>query len=175
VYTMLLFPSHDPLDDLLETFTYARRRYNVTQFVIDSLVCLGISIDDFDAQAKAIAQLAAWKKKHRVHVHLVAHSRKGEDESKVPGKMDVRGSGSITDLVDNMLTVWRNKKREQAKEEGKHIKGYDVIISCDKQRNGKGWEGLLGLTWIPEAFQLVDTEESAPRIYHKPDTTDVPF
>ncbi|MDI8746136.1 hypothetical protein MJM83_28415, partial [Salmonella enterica subsp. enterica serovar Montevideo] len=29
-------------------------------------------------------------------------------------KMDVKGSGAITDLTDNLFIIWRNKARERA-------------------------------------------------------------
>ena len=86
-------------------------------------------------------------------VPIVAHSRKGQDELTPPGKMDVKGSGSITDQVDNVMTVWRNKRKEQAiassKADEKTINESDTLIICDKQRNGE-WEGKIGL-WFDQA------------------------
>ena len=47
-----------------------------------------------------------------VHVHLVHHIRKGESEHDRPNKFDLKGSGAIADLADQIFIVWRNKKRE---------------------------------------------------------------
>ena len=86
-------------------------------------------------------------------VPIVAHSRKGQDELTPPGKMDVKGSGSITDQVDNVMTVWRNKRKEQAlassKEDEKTLNVSDTLIICDKQRIGE-WEVKIGL-WFDQA------------------------
>jgi twinkle protein len=54
----------------------------------------------------------------RCGVHLVMHSRKKEDEFAPPGKFDAKGTGTITDLADNVMTVWRNKKKEAEREQG---------------------------------------------------------
>ncbi len=34
------------------------------------------------------------------------------DEETQPNKFDIKGTGAITDLVDNVFIVWRNKKKE---------------------------------------------------------------
>jgi len=44
---------------------------------------------------------------------LVTHSRKCESEERPTGKMDVKGSSSITDLVDSVYIIFRNKAREK--------------------------------------------------------------
>ncbi len=49
---------------------------------------------------------------------LPRHSRyslaKRRQRRKPTGKMDVKGSGAITDLTDNLFIIWRNKARERA-------------------------------------------------------------
>ena len=48
-----------------------------------------------------------------IHRRLVAHHlRKPKDENEVPDKHDNKGSGAITDQVDNVMLVWRNKRKE---------------------------------------------------------------
>ena len=82
-----------------------------------------------------------------MHVHLVAHSRKGKDEKEIVGKLDVKGSSDITNQADNVITVWRNKKKEEQRaanqlsedDEGQQP---DAVIFCDKQRD-TGWEGKI--------------------------------
>jgi hypothetical protein len=83
--------------------------------VIDSLMMTDVPEDgpgSMTAQKEAIRSLCDFAKRTGVHVHLVAHPRKGKDESAGPGKMDVAGSGKITDGADNVFTVWRAQKDE---------------------------------------------------------------
>jgi len=39
----------------------------------------------------------------QVHVHLVHHIRKGESEHDRPNKFDLKGSGAIADLADQIF------------------------------------------------------------------------
>jgi twinkle protein len=86
-----------------------------------------------------------------MHIHLVAHSRKQKDEMSAPGKMDIKGTGTMTDQVDNVVTVWRNKKQEEAARTGLIGTDPDCFLICDKQRNGE-WEGKIGLYFNQETF-----------------------
>jgi twinkle protein len=65
-------------------------------------------------------------------VHLVAHPRKAKDETAAPGKMDVGGSGKITDSADNLFSVWSARKDDSAEDDGKP----DALLELQKQRNG---------------------------------------
>jgi twinkle protein len=121
---------------LLEVFSYAQKRYGVTHVVIDSLMMTDVPEDGagaMTAQKEAIRSLCDFAKRSGVHVHLVAHPRKGKDETSGPGKMDVAGSGKITDGADNVFTVWRAQKDEaDAYDEEKP----DAKLELKKQRNG---------------------------------------
>ena len=98
---------------MLHTFEYAFKRYGVDQFVVDSLVKLGVAHDAYDGQKKTVERLCDFSAKYPVHVHLVCHSRKAQDETRRPGKLDVAGHADITNLAHNGLTVWRNKEKER--------------------------------------------------------------
>ncbi len=52
-------------------------------------------------------------------------------------------SGSISDQVDNVFCVWKNKDE-------KRNPGDDALLIVDKQRNGE-WEGRIALSFDPEA------------------------
>lgn len=134
-------------DRLMDIFAYARKRYGCSQFVIDNLMMLDASEEDLDKQSKTVKKLMAFKAEHNCHIHLVAHARKGQDESKAPRKMDVKGSGNIVNQADNLFSVWRNKPKEEAEFSNEHDP--DAILYIDKQRNGE-WEGVLPL-WYDRA------------------------
>jgi len=154
---------------ILEVFLYARQRYGIDVFVIDSMMKCGITEDDYNAQKMFVEKLCDFKNEHNCHIHLVIHPRKLQDESKPPGKLDIKGSGALSDLADNCFTVWRNK----AKEEGlkKSVEGtpahsellrkYDAILQCDKQRNGE-WEGAVTLWFDLDSFQYLEGYKQRP-------------
>lgn len=131
---------------MLAVMRYCADKLKIEHFVIDSLMKCGMGEDDYNAQKAFIDQLTACARDHQIHIHLVTHARKSSSEHDLPGKMDVKGSGAITDQVDNVLTVWRNKKKERAIQEGGdyRVQDPDALLICDKQRNGD-WEGKVAL------------------------------
>ncbi|MGM9454750.1 toprim domain-containing protein [Legionella bozemanae] len=157
---------------LLEVFLYARQRYGIDVFVIDSLMKLDIAEDDYKAQKAFIEQLCDFKNQHNCHIHLVVHPRKSTDELQPPSKLDNKGTGAISDLADNCFTVWRNKEKEGIAQ--KQISGYtlstkeqekldlpDCLWKCDKQRNGD-WEGRLGFWFDKSTLQYLEASHHKP-------------
>lgn len=149
-------------DRLLEVFTYARRRYGVTVFAIDSLAKCGIADDDYGAQKLWVERLCDFAIEHQVTVFLITHSRKLESEREQADKMDVKGSGSITDLACTLLNVWRNKKREADPE--KYAEDPDVVLSCQKQRYGD-WEGTKWLWFDQRCYQYLENSSQSSEAY----------
>lgn len=127
--------------ELIEVFRYAHRRFGVSQFVIDSLLKCGIAGDDFNGQRQFVEALTGFVAERPIHVHLVAHARKFQDESRPPDKHDVKGSGDITDLVFNGITVWRNKPKERGMAEAK-LRG-----DADRLAELRGQPGAKALFW----------------------------
>lgn len=163
-------------DRLVEIFTYAWKRYGIELFVIDSLMKCGIGDDDYNGQKAFVDALCDFKNKTNTHVLLVTHSRKGDSEEKPTGKMDVKGSGSITDLTDNLFIIWRNKVREKAiqkdqqgeeldDKERKALAAPASVLMLEKQRNGEGWEGGIPLYLDQESHQFLPTEKTSPFSY----------
>ncbi|ECI4438429.1 bifunctional DNA primase/helicase, partial [Salmonella enterica subsp. enterica] len=161
---------------LIEIFTYARRRYGIQLFIIDSLMKCGIGDDDYNGQKAFVDALCDFKNKTNSHIILVTHSRKGDSEEKPTGKMDVKGSGSITDLTDNLFIIWRNKARERALQRvqaGEQINEKDQqllaapasVLMLEKQRNGEGWEGGVPLFLDEQSHQFLQMEGASPYNY----------
>lgn len=119
---------HTNVDEMLAAFTYARRRYGVTVFLIDSLMMLSIASDDYAGQKDFVQRIMEWKMQHDATVFLVAHSRKQSSEDHKPSKLDVRGAGEITDMADTVLMMWRDKREDRV---------VDGVMECCKQRNGE--------------------------------------
>ncbi|PYE21350.1 twinkle protein [Paraburkholderia silvatlantica] len=151
-------------EKLLEAFKYAAKRYRVTHFVVDSLMKCGIAEDDYKGQKQFVDALCDFKNDHDVHVHLVAHARKGDSEEKAPGKLDIKGTGAISDLADNVFTVWRNKKKEAEREPSQEDE--DARLYCHKQR-ATGYEGALRLWFDPQSLTFTQSAAWRPRSYVK--------
>lgn len=158
---------------MLEVFEYARRRYGIDVFIIDNMSKCGIADDDYSGQKAFMEALCDFKNTSGTTVFLVTHSRKGESEDTPTGKMDVKGSGAITDLADSVLTIWRNKRKEKKLDElrfeGEEVPDDvllepDSVIFCSKQRNGE-WEGSVGTYWSAGAMQFKNGHKDQPRQY----------
>jgi twinkle protein len=156
---------------LIEVFKHGRQRYGIDMFVIDSLMKCGFAEDDYNGQKKFIDQLCAFKNDYNCHVHLVVHPRKGADETNVPGKLDMKGSGAVSDLADNCFAVWRNKAKEEEIErlltQGKEVpddlkQKFDCLLRCDKQRNGE-WEGAIPLWFDKASLQYLGWAKERPK------------
>lgn len=150
---------------LLEVFGYAVRRYGITHLVIDSLMMTDVPDDGagfITMQKSAVQSLCNFAKANNVHVHLVAHPRKGPDENKGPGKSDVAGSSKITDGADNVFTVWSaNKDASKPDEEDKP----DARLELLKQRNGDIQHKSLGLSFRKDCQQYTANKRIPPVSY----------
>lgn len=150
------------IDRLLAVFLYANKRYGTRHFVIDSLMMTDVPEDGpgaMTAQKEAVRKLCDFAKRNACHLHLVAHPRKGADESKGPGKLDVAGSSKITDGADNVFTVWSALK-DEADAEADPDKP-DGKLELRKQRNGDV-QHFTHWVWFNKAAQQF-TSTSARR------------
>jgi twinkle protein len=136
---------------------YCGEKLGMQHIFIDSLMKCVKGADDYNAQKDFVDAMCAAAKDFGMHVHLVHHIRKLENELKVPGKMDIKGAGEITDQADNVLVVWRNKTPPEKRKETDP----DCLLICDKQRNGSGWEGMLKLWFDAESQQYTEVRGQA--------------
>ena len=151
---------------------YCATEKGVKHIFIDSLMKCVSGEDDYNGQKTFVDELTAIARDHDMHIHLVHHIRKPSDESHKPNKYDYKGSGSITDQVDNVISVWRNKPKERKIEEGKTVEATepDALLICDKQRNGE-WEGSIGLWFDRGSQQYLGGPNDEPLVmFRNPDT-----
>ncbi len=143
-------------DRILGMVHYAAQELHVEHIVIDSLIKCGIGREDYEAQARFVDRLCWAAKNENVHIHLVHHMRKGINEFTRPTKTDFRGAGELTDLVDNVLIVYRNKSKEKKIAMGETVDAEDAdcFLAIEKQRHFE-WEGLFKLWVNPESMQFV--------------------
>ena len=161
-------------DRMLEVFVYARKRYGVKLFVIDNLSKMDVDMDKNEPQRQFMAKLTDFAKDNDVHVFLVTHQKKVEDEYTKTGKMDVKGSGAITDLADTVIIWRRNKKKEDRLREADLDEAEreelerqpDAFMRCEKQRNGED-EPKIGVYWHAASHQFTPYRSAPPVEYVK--------
>lgn len=148
---------------ILAVMRYAAEKLHIQHFILDSLMKCGMAEDDYTAQKLFIDALCTIARDTGMHIHLVAHSRKARDETQAPGKMDVKGSGSITDQVDNVIVWWRNKAKEAAMQAGEPVEAMkpDALMVIDKQRNGE-FEGKVAFWFDKDSMQYLETSGQMP-------------
>ncbi|SQF96548.1 bifunctional DNA primase/helicase [Bartonella quintana] len=147
------------VDTLLNVFDYCRARYGCDQFIIDSLMRLGIASDDYTGQEQAVYKMVDWAVLNAVHIHLVAHARKGGLDKDVPGTEDIKGASEIGANAFNIITIWRNRSLEDKicatslmEEKADLAKRPGVIMNIAKQRSGD-FEGKIGLWFDPQTYR----------------------
>jgi twinkle protein len=154
------------IDRLLTVFTYGYKRYGIRHFVIDSLMMTDVLEDGAGAmtsQKEAMRKLAAFARSNGVHVHLVAHPRKGESEKKAPGKMDISGSSKLTDAADNVFAVWSAQKAH----DDPRLDEPDATLELHKNRNGDVQYKKLFL-FLNRASMQFSTKEARKPHHHVP-------
>ena len=129
-------------DQVISVARYCAVELSVTHVFIDSLMKCVSGEDDYNGQKRFVDEITALARDHNIHVHLVHHIRKLQSDELMPNKNDLRGSSSITDQVDNVFIVWRNKKKENEIQKGieTDMSSPDMILMNEKQRNGESTE-----------------------------------
>lgn len=166
-------------DRILAMVHYAAVQLKVSHIVIDSLTKCGITRDDYAAQTRFVDKLQWAAKRHNVHIHLVCHMRKGENEDKSPGKFDIRGAAEISDLADNVFVVHRNKGKEAAqkadafgailtKQQQEKLSEPDSWLTLAKNRHG-GVEDCWGLWFHPASQQFLGVSSAVPMPWPRPE------
>ena len=137
---------------------YCAEKLGVTHFFIDSLMKCVKSEDDYNGQKAFVDSLCTAAIETKAHIHLIHHSKKLQDPKAVPGKFDAKGSGSITDQVDNAVSVF------QIPPEGKDRDGPDHCLNYVKQRNAvNGWEGTTATWFDRDSLQFLSKGDKAKK------------
>jgi twinkle protein len=126
-------------EKLKAVIRYAAKELKVNHFVIDSLMMIGVSRDDYELQGQFIADMKAIGEDTGCTIHLVCHMRKtdsrgGEDQ---PGSVhDIAGPHQISSIADSIFNVWRDKNKKTE---------WPAVLKVEKQRGSVNWIGSLGL------------------------------
>lgn len=132
--------------------------------IVDSLMKLDISSQDFEGQRVFANLLAATAAQTRMHVHLVAHPKKPPQMDQDPDINDVGGAKEIGGIADNVVFVRRSKKEGDnplAPQTG-------MCITIRKQRHGNGSLGDI-VGWFHRDKRQFNMEQFAPPIRYLPE------
>jgi len=103
-------------DKVLEQFEKTAKKYNCRVFLIDNLIKMNLDKNNFYAsQSEFIDKCSVFAHRFNAHVHIVAHPRKTQNNV---GKMDISGSGDITNLADNVFIVVNTSKNDEKQHDG---------------------------------------------------------
>jgi hypothetical protein len=90
---------------------------------------------------------------------------KGDSEFKEGDKMDIKGASELSDQVDNVFLLSRNKAKEdesvKANPNEKLVQMPDALLTCRKQRHGE-WEGKIALWFDKKSMQYVAFDGARP-------------
>lgn len=157
---------------MLAVIRYAVDKFKIDHFVIDNLMKVvdgdgGTEV--YNGQKDFVDGLCKIASATGVHIHLILHAKKAKDENAPPGKFDIKGSGAITDLVDNIFIVWRNKLKEDSVRQGDHsmTQDPDMRLRLQKQRHGEGDEneGDYGFWFDPQSLQYLENRHDLAKLY----------
>lgn len=125
---------------------YGIAEEGATHTVIDNLGKVVRGAEDYDAQKDFANDLWTIASDTGTHIHLAHHIRKGDDANRVPDKFSVLGSGSLSDIADQVILVWKNAKKVEDRNTGIQVdeEKPDGMLIVAKSRNNE-WEGRIGL------------------------------
>ena len=151
-------------DDVAPLCRYVCEEFGVKHILIDSLMKCGIAPDDYSRQKLFVDQVQNVAHNNPVHIHLVAHAKKGKDDTSIPGIHDIKGGSEIGDLVENVLVVWRNKPKEIAQSMNDQAKfdEPDAFFKVEAQRNADGWIGSVPLNFDKKSMNFYELDERPP-------------
>ncbi len=149
------------------------RKKGVKIFVLDNLMMIDLECNNeniWQKQKEFVVKLVNFAHKFNVLIHLVAHPRKVETIRRLT-KLDVGGSGDITNLAHYVMSIHRVTPKE--KEGIKNKKGeyvvqpieYDCIIDLFKNRITGTQDKELGVYFNSPSYRLWSTKEELDKVF----------
>lgn len=134
---------------------YGKNVLNTKVVVIDSLMKIdNISEDDYESQKRFINKLSVLARDLEIHIFLVAHTRKLNDDNVIPDATHILGSSHIRNLTDNIICLHRRKDIERQLDSGEISANENpntAYLMIQKQRN-HSFEGSFNL-WFDKQTQ----------------------
>ena len=112
-----------------------------THLVLDSLMMVDLQTDQANLNLGTknfIRMLKEAARTTNLHIHLVAHTRKGETEYRMADKMDIKGCTEISDLADYAFMIHKDVQKQVKLNENPDDEDYlrkpDGFLNCLKNR-----------------------------------------
>ena len=153
------------IERMYAAIRYAVKVLKVRHFFLDNLTNMLRDDDDNSEQKHIIQRLAVMARDLGAHIHLIAHAKKLEDETRVPSRSSLKGSGSLLAESDNVLIVWKNTKPSEQRDPNFAC---DAVLVVAKQRHhdGEGKDTFsTGLWFDQRSYQFKDFEAQSARKY----------
>lgn len=127
----------------------------IRHILIDSLMCLDVRNDDYEAQRKFANLVAATARAAKVHIHLVAHPRKPQKNGQEADLSDIAGAREIGGVADNVIFIRRDPNRKSYENNANVT---PMCISVKKQRHFNGYLGDIE-GWFQRPMRQFSTEQ----------------
>lgn len=135
--------------------------------VIDSLMCLDIPNDDYEAQRQFANLLGATARAAKIHLHLVAHPRKLVSAAQELDLNDVAGTREIGGIADNVIFIRRSIEKTE------YAPNAQVTPMCVAIRKQRHFNGALSNVpgWYHRELRQFQLEQfpTGPTQYLPPD------
>lgn len=110
----LKFYGSTPIDQILNTLDYSVYAYDIAHIVIDNLQFIlsgqAKGIDKFDLQDSLISKLREFATNQKIHITIVIHPRKVDEEHQDISINSVFGSAKATQEADNVFILQNRHK-----------------------------------------------------------------
>lgn len=110
----LKFYGSTPIDQMLNTMDYAVYAYDVAHIIIDNLQFMlsgqAKGVDKFDLQDMLVSKLRDFASSHKIHISLVIHPKKVDEEHEDLSIGSIFGTAKATQEADNVLIMQNRYK-----------------------------------------------------------------
>jgi len=130
---------------MLAIMRYCAIALGCRQFLCDNLTTLlPVGNDNFDLHQQFMAGVLSICRATGMHTHMVMHCAKPKDGdvSKPPNSYNIRGTGAVPDMLDNLNGIWRNFPKEDKLDDDRTSSAKrdelarepDLLVLVDNQR-----------------------------------------
>lgn len=153
--------THHDIDQILNQFEYAIRRYGASVFLVDNIMSMDVDPKERDyyrAQSDIVQRLSLFCKRRNVHVHLVVHPKKNPKSDNELDSDDVGGSVNITNRADNVFYLGRTKREIRGKME-------DITLLKILKNRDFGAKGEVYLDFDKRARRFIHWGDDTVKVY----------
>lgn len=151
----------DPLV-ILGTMVYACRELGVRHVVVDSLMKINMSKEDYEGQRVFTNTLDRACRQHPMHVYLVAHPRKTGNSQDMIDMNDVEGAKEILAQAHTIVTMQRAPQNPALREKHNIPAHVAALLRVWKQRGDHNQIGTLPLYFDQPSRQWMFGQFDAP-------------